>query len=239
MAVQHSYGKIVTDGLVLSLDASDRNSYVSGSATWRDLAGTNNGTLTNGPTFSSAGNASSIVFDGVDDYSSQTYRGLPNGLTLNSWIKTTSSKSTKNYDGNASNNIIGDTTGTVWIGFGVTNGKVNYNNAKKTGEWSTSQYYSTASVNDGSWKYITVTHDKTTELVNLYINGILDSIYNNSSTGIYDQWSYTAFNTLCRGYLNSDYFNGTIGIVQIYNRTLTPTEILQNYNAQKSRFGLT
>ena len=58
---------VVTNGLVLSLDAGDRNSYVSGSTTWFDLAGTNNGTLTNGPTFNT-GSFGSIVFDGVDDY---------------------------------------------------------------------------------------------------------------------------------------------------------------------------
>ena len=58
---------IVTSGLVLSLDAADKNSYPGSGTTWADLSGnTNNGTLTNGPTFSSA-NQGSIVFDGVDD----------------------------------------------------------------------------------------------------------------------------------------------------------------------------
>jgi len=51
MATQYAFGKIITDGLVLCLDAADRNSYVSGSTTWFDVAGSNNGTLTNGPTF--------------------------------------------------------------------------------------------------------------------------------------------------------------------------------------------
>ena len=67
MATQYAFGKIITDGLVLCLDAADRNSYVSGSSTWRDVAGSNNGTLTNGPTFSSS-NGGSIVFDGSNDY---------------------------------------------------------------------------------------------------------------------------------------------------------------------------
>jgi hypothetical protein len=63
---------IVTDGLVLNLDAANIKSYVSGSTTWRDLSRSgNNGTLTNGPTFN-AGNGGSIVFDGIDDYSSTT-----------------------------------------------------------------------------------------------------------------------------------------------------------------------
>ena len=59
---------IVTNGLVLALDAGNTLSYVSGSTTWRDLSGNNNsGSLVNGPTFSTDGGGS-IVFDGVDDY---------------------------------------------------------------------------------------------------------------------------------------------------------------------------
>ena len=56
--------KIVTDGLVLCLDAGNPNSYPGSGNTWTDLSrGRNNGTLTNGPTFDS-GNGGSIVFDG-------------------------------------------------------------------------------------------------------------------------------------------------------------------------------
>ena len=57
---------LIQDGLVLALDASDRNSYPGSGTTWYDLAGTNNGALTNGPTFSSA-NGGSIITDEVDD----------------------------------------------------------------------------------------------------------------------------------------------------------------------------
>jgi len=67
---------IVTDGLVLALDAADKNSYPGSGTTWNDLAGSNNGTLTNGPTFDS-GNGGSIVFDGVDDYVNLSNLGLP------------------------------------------------------------------------------------------------------------------------------------------------------------------
>ena len=88
MAVQYSFGKIVTDGLVLALDAADRNSYVSGSTTWRDVSGNNNsGSLVNGPTFSS-GNGGSIVFDGVDDFiefGDILDLGI-NSMTVNQWL---------------------------------------------------------------------------------------------------------------------------------------------------------
>ena len=59
--------KIVTDGLVFAVDAANKKSYPGSGTTWTDLAGSNDGTLTNGPTFDS-GDGGSIVFDGTDDY---------------------------------------------------------------------------------------------------------------------------------------------------------------------------
>jgi len=67
MSFAHS-PQIVTNGLVLALDAGNTKSYVSGSTTWFDKSGRgNNGTLVNGPTFNT-GSLGSIVFDGVNDY---------------------------------------------------------------------------------------------------------------------------------------------------------------------------
>ena len=60
--------RIVSNGLVLALDAADKNSYPGSGITWRDVSGNNNnGTLTNGPTFDSS-NGGSIVFDGTNDF---------------------------------------------------------------------------------------------------------------------------------------------------------------------------
>ena len=71
---------LVQNGLVLALDASDRNSYPGSGTTWRDMSGnSNNGTLTNGPTFNSA-NGGSIVFDGSDDYAQITTSGIINNI---------------------------------------------------------------------------------------------------------------------------------------------------------------
>ena len=93
MATQFANGKIVTDGLVLCLDAADLNSYPTTGTTWFDLAGSNNGTLTNGPTFSGTGASSSIVFDGVDDYvsvSGNDSTNLPGDYTVEIWVNTES-----------------------------------------------------------------------------------------------------------------------------------------------------
>ncbi len=59
---------IVTNGLILNLDAANPKSYVSGSTTWNDVSRSGlSGTLVNGPTFNT-GSGGSIVFDGTDDY---------------------------------------------------------------------------------------------------------------------------------------------------------------------------
>ncbi len=86
MSFVHS-PKIVTDGLVLALDAGNTKSYTSGSTTWFDKSGNaNNGTLTNGPTFSSA-NGGSIVFDGVDDrVEFGSFGSLPTQGTIQFWM---------------------------------------------------------------------------------------------------------------------------------------------------------
>ena len=85
-------GHIVTDGLVLALDAANAKSYPGSGTTWSDLSGNRNtGTLTNGPTFNS-GNGGGIVFDGVDDYvdcgNSSTLQ--INQGTISAWVKTSS-----------------------------------------------------------------------------------------------------------------------------------------------------
>ena len=78
---------IVTDGLVLVLDAANPTSYISGSTTWRDLSGNNNsGSLVNGPTFNSV-NGGSIVFDGSNDYVEISPVNASSQFTLNLWIK--------------------------------------------------------------------------------------------------------------------------------------------------------
>jgi restriction endonuclease S subunit len=98
---------IVTDGLVFAVDAANYESYPGSGTTWTDLAGTSNGTLTNGPTFNSE-NGGNIDFDGTDDYTdfgnSLPIDGTSAG-TISIWAKTSASTSllfTK-YNTNGSN----------------------------------------------------------------------------------------------------------------------------------------
>jgi len=81
--------KITTNGLVLAIDAADKNSYPGSGTVWTDLSGNRNtGTLNNGPTYNSlvGGN---ILLDGTDDYVSVENNTIlnPSNITVSIWVK--------------------------------------------------------------------------------------------------------------------------------------------------------
>jgi hypothetical protein len=220
--------RIVTNGLVLALDAADRNSYVSGSTTWTNLAGGNNGTLVNGPTFDS-GSGGSIVFDGVDDYalSSLSVNSITN-VTIQCWvnISSTSKKGAfikvgggvngyaigvglSTYE-NLGNDIIVLFPGIRWIDTNVTYG---------TG-----------------WKMATLVIGATS-VPTIYVNDTLIGSYSGTNPITPTANVYFGRNVGDEGAILRA-FGGNIASAQIYNRALSATEILQNYNATKSRFNL-
>jgi hypothetical protein len=240
MATQYAFGKIVTDGLVLCLDAADRNSYVSGSTTWFNVAGSNNGTLTNGPTFNT-GSGGSIVFDGTNDYieitpipslnnvSQFTYSGFVTFGTKSTW-------------GNAffSYGQSGVFTNDILIAWDLASSKlfVQVNNGV---DGAGSYPYALPS----TWFNISVVYNGSlsgnNNRLKMYINSLEVSL-----TYDYTVPSTTASpsGTLCRlGTYASDVsnvwaLNGKIANTLLYNRALSASEVAQNYNAQKSRFGL-
>ena len=227
--------KIVTDGLVLYLDAANTKSYVSGSTTWNDISRSgNNGTLTNGPTFDSA-NGGSLVFDGVDDYVSI---GNPSSLnitaeiTLSVWVKIPS-YNTGNFMNILSKGVTfsanGGVDGSYFIG--ITNdGRVfweiiNDSNVRQQRVVSAAA----AAAYNGLWTNFTGTYDGSR--LTLYINRILFSTALFASSLI----RVRTGNVIIGG---TRYLDGKVSNAMIYNRALSSTEILQNYNATKTRFGL-
>ena len=233
MATQYANAKIVTNGLVLALDAADRNSYVSGSATWFDLSGNNNnGTLTNNPTFNSV-NGGNLNFNRSNTTVSNSAPNLPSGnspFTKSAWInsgyKGTSSNHPNiiSWGGNSANNKNGLALQTDTL------------NNPQILQWFFANDYS-CSINDitNTWANITVTYQPPT--LTFYLNGTNQSIQTvtgtpavsgsiNLEVGIFNNSSTYAF-------------SGSIANVQVYNRAISATEITQNYNAQKSRFNLT
>jgi hypothetical protein len=217
---------VVTDGLVLCLDAANTKSYPGSGTTWRDLSGNGNtGTLTNGPTFSSA-NGGSIVFDGTNDYVDCGYTmNFSSNFTIELAFKTLFTGfgvMCSKYDYTDPN---------FW--FGVDNNKLKFSINVFTGG-AKAEPASIPNVNDGNWYIGHAVYDSTTYTVSVYLNSILQS----SITG------NTAFTDTNRSYYiarfnpTALYFPGTIAYNKIYNRALSAAEIAQNYNAIKSRYNL-
>jgi hypothetical protein len=222
--------KIVRDGLVLYLDAGDRNSYPGSGTTWKDLSGNgNNGTLTNGPTFNS-GSGGSIIFDGSDDYVN-----LPASSTLGKSIYYTTSAWIRYEDtGYTSWMIVCDS-----VNYGVGGGYMMWINdsspatGKLLASWDGSWQYATTRIPPNTWTNVCIS--KNNNQVSFYVNGQFDvtRTYNfNGNTSSTDV-------DIGGSPRNSTYrFNGNIAQVSIYNRALTADEILQNYNTVKGRFNL-
>ena len=239
MAFQNG-ARLVTDGLVLSLDAADRNSYVSESVVWNDMsANGNNGTLTNGPTFLN----NSIVFDGVDDYSALPIGNITSGsVSMFFWISGSyqnyylSVFERTSYTGTGLSTPI-PTNGWVQVGFMATSGSANRFVINGTVYSSnTGAGFPYDNVNSkpifwmGSFSYFGGNSSP-----NL-------SFHLQSSPGGISGFNWVDFPYKAIGVTatasNRRYFLGGISSTQIYNRDLSATEVLQNYNAQKSRFGL-
>jgi len=236
MAFIHS-PKIVTDGLVLALDAANRKSYAGSGTKWNDLSGNNNtGTLTNGPTFN-GGNGGSIVFDGTNDYISTPIQNLDRPCTFSIWVNLSDLTGYQTFFGQDTSQAIdrgrfyfqkaGDTTEGVVLnnvnfsivlsGGGIV--PVNSNNVIVTNIW---------------YNYTAVL---TTAAISLYENGILQNTVSDTNTFLTPNTTIT----LNSGYYaNSivDYINGKSSSFLIYNRALSPNEVLQNFNATRSRFGV-
>ena len=237
---------IITDGLVLNLDAGNIKSYPESGTTWFDKSGYgNNGTLINGPTFNT-GSLGSIVFDGVDDYVVTPLTTTYSKFTLNTWFyNTTSSKisraliSKNSYYALTTNDwpcvLSLDQSGS-YVSITITSGTSFY---ISDGPSAGSQISgSLPSLN--TWYNATATYDQVN--LNLYVNGILVTTTPNTislpnNTG--RTWTIGSAAFERSGGVNQSQYNGNIASTQIYNRALTSQEVLQNYNATKTRFNLT
>jgi hypothetical protein len=234
MAIYKNTPPIVTNGLVLALDAANPKSYVSGSTNWFSLGNpTLSGSLTNGPTFNS-GNRGSIVFDGVNDYVS-----LTSDLVLDTTKPFTI---TLFFNLNSYNNIY-PTLFTIKTSIGnslVLLLTLDEAYTPLTFGWNGSNTYRPSSILSlNKWYNISLVYNgsgiTSSTNFNLYINSILQTLSTSASfTGI---GQVNTLSTLNTG-VSSFYFNGNISQTFIYNRALSTTEVLQNYNATKGRFGL-
>jgi len=214
---------LVTDGLVLCLDAADPLSYPGSGTTWRDLSGNeNNGTLTNGPTFDSA-NGGIIDFDGQNDRVSLGYQSTMNNtdITQEAWVK---ADVFVNWHGIISNMPSWGT------GFSLQIGTTQNIAAMVSGGYLRTSWTPQTNI----WYHIVATHRSSDNLAVLYVNGIQENSLNRAVS--YSPNAVTEIGVFYTG--GSLPLNGKIASVKTYNKALTAQEVLQNYNATKTRFGL-
>lgn len=235
MALQHS-PSIVTDGLVLCLDAANPKSYPGSGTAWTDLSGlSNTGTLTNGPTYNSA-NGGSIVLDQVDDFVQipspfgDTNWGT-RAWTISFWMKNTmpSSGGLITLNTSTSTNY---GVNTYWqSGLGI------YFYFVLNSPSTQFVYNSTSST--------TMSTDETLNFVMSY-NG--NGVSSSSNMAMYKNGTALTVSTggailltnqagIQLGGTNYK-FKGNIYSFSMYNRALTATEVSQNFNALRGRFGL-
>lgn len=230
MATQYAFGKIVTDGLVLALNAADPNSYVSGSSIWNDLSGNNlTGSLINGPTYSSA-NSGNITFDGVNEFvnfSNPSILNVYSAFTLASWFKLSSST---NYQALIARGRGGGQWDGYELGFNGNSHTLRATSENAAGSLVTFDLVSNRVVDDGIWHYGVFTFNGTTGI--MYVDGTTAG----SSTGYFNSNTHTNY---IGARFAGQYFSGSIASAQIYNKALSLAEVQQNYNAQKGRFART
>jgi hypothetical protein len=218
---------IVTNGLVLNLDAGQQDSYPGSGTTWTDLSGSgNNGTLVNGVGYNSD-NGGSLVFDGINDTVNFTY-DLRSDWTYECW---------------ALHNTV---SGFAFLGQGQNTARSGLHIWFRNGNDLRFAMYSndtdaiSLTTSTGVWYHYCFTYNHSTFLKQIYRNGV-------QLTGIpqQTQTSYIGTGTVRIGATYSfgvslsqggSYANGRIASSRLYNRVLTTAEIAQNFNALKSRY---
>ena len=232
MATQFANGRIVLDGLVLALDASDKNSYPGSGTTWLDYSGNNNGTLTNGPTFNSV-NGGSIVFDGTDDYVQVTSPFGDIDWSSRAWSFNAFMKLDVLGDRCLVNLNSSNSSHYIVTNVFYTDGKSYWYFIKNSPSTQTNFVQTTSNFTTNEIFYFTMTYNGSglsTSNILFYKNGVQLTTTSGGGAGLSNQSGLQIGGNY---WLDGNVYNFTM-----YNRVLTQTEILQNYNAQKSRFSL-
>ena len=225
MSLSHS-PLIVRDGLVLCLDAANPRSYPKSGATWSDLAGANNGTLTNGPTFD-ADEKGSIVFDATNEYVGFSASQIQSSsFSVLLWAKRDTI--TSNYS-----TLLGlgstDYRASIWL---YENGAIAFGHANGT-------YSSSYSVwtDKSNMHMLCITANTSNNVSNkLYFDASSQTLGSSDASG---DWSSDAQISNYAGGLGiRKPFLGAVAAFLIYDRELTADEVRQNYNATRGRYGI-
>ena len=203
--------KIVKDGLVLVLDAANVKSYSGTGTAWNNLSiNANNATLVNGVTYNSA-NKGYLSFDGVDDRVTSSFSTTSGqAVTYAGWLYSTETTATYR-------NFVDSTSQSPMIWWN-TSGQIEFDAAR----------YTTSTVYRNQWVYVALSKPAGSSAASYYVNGILGGT---GTAYITPASTPTWFNRSA-----GQTWKGSCSYIQVYNRTLTAAEILQNYIALKGRF---
>ena len=220
---------IVTDGLIFAIDAGSTRSYINPVTTVNNLAGSSTATLYNGVAFGTA-NGGRWDFDGGDDYGALPTSAIPTGneITMSFWTE---------VDTVQNSSIIAGTQGSsvqslnIHLPWG--DGNVYFDCGNGVSSTSRISYSPTTAEKTG-WHNWVFNLNASTGIMKIY----LDGIQKQSGTGKTSVVPTMGTVSLARFYSGLYYYNGKIANTLIYNTALTAAEITQNYNAQRTRFGL-
>ena len=217
----------VTTGLLAWFDAQ---SYSGSGSTWTALTGAN-ATLFNTPTYTSANPTYFSFAPASFQYASRTALSSQSNWTIEAWFRTTAT-----LTGQVTAVVTDEYTSNINFVMGTNNSPTSYNLCVGffNGAWRTTTGFAPTL---NTWTHCAGTYDGTTVIQ--YQNGSSQSTLTytgtsasgGSSVRIARRWDSLANDPL-------NFFPGDIAVVRIYNTALTSTQVLQNYNAEKSRFGL-
>ena len=177
----------------------------------------NSGSAVAGPLYSKD-NVGVFNFNGLDDrITCNAFTSVANGISISSFFRAD--------DLSSERAIIGKNAHLLTI----LGNKISWWPDVRTGQV---QIYPT--INTNTWYHIGVT--QTGSICNIYLNG--QNIYNDSATNQFalDHTQYTSIGAYNGG--TARFFSGSIATISVYHRVLSDSEMLQNYNSAKKRFGL-
>lgn len=220
---------IIRNGLVFNMDAANRACYPRSGTTATDTIGNNSCTL-NGTTFSNV-NSGIFNFDGSDDFGSisggiSSLNFGTDDLTYSVWVRASFSSSNRYFMGTFTD----PTSNNGGIAMGVHTSQY-----PSWRVWFSGTYFNpgTAAIVDGEWhNFILIRNSGTAQV---YIDGVADGSGVDMSTKSITNTAALQVGRLMNGL---EYWNGDINPIHIYNRALSASEVLHNYNALKGRFGL-
>ena len=231
MGLSHSPG-IVIDGLIYSIDAANTRSYTGSGNTVNGLISGFGGTLVNGVGFSSINNGC-FFFDGTNDYINTNLTSSSIGLTssdfsIGLWAKVKDYSTFNAFVTRTLGNIAAPLDMYILNSASYAPGYLVVLLGNGT-TWNTLQSSSQFPL---AWTYLVFTLNSST--MSLYYNAVF-----NSTTALAVPRGESA-NPIKIGTREdgATYMNGNIGQVQIYNRALSATEIRQNFNATRKRYGI-